>query len=308
MRQLTTVILIGSLAFFAAGWYEWSQAKDSALWPGRAAMITEYQVCKGDDSGDYVAMEGIFVDTGRTFSVKRYAYGVVNGMSPSQAYLVPYKPGFLTTVYVDPKDSGNVILCNVPSLAFQYGELAVTGVLSLASLWCLIFGRKKTAGLNTSRPPVQTAKTVELPRWAGVGIGVAMAFLFAGLGLWMIHMGVVGHSPAEEWSPGEAKIVILMGILFAYGGLVAMVGVIWGDRLPPIANRIVLSLFLVILGLPFLAIPILDPGGISSSVSVNRTVVHTTQGSSVGAVVFSAVGVLCMAGAFWPWRWWRKRR
>lgn len=57
-----------------------------------------------------------------------------------------------------------------------------------------------------------------------------------------------------------------------------------------------------------MAIPILDPGGIESSVSVNGTITLTGQGSSVGAVVFMVAGILCQIGALWPWRWWKRNR
>ena len=148
MRPIAIIVLAGSFVFFLIGLYELSKAKETAGWAARAAMITDYQVHKGDDSGSYATIDGIFVDTEGAFKVKRYAYGVINGMAPSQAYLVPYKPGFMTTVYVDPKDDSNVILCNTPSLTFQYGELVVTACLCLASMWYLIFKRKKTLRRN----------------------------------------------------------------------------------------------------------------------------------------------------------------
>jgi hypothetical protein len=309
MRQVAIIILIFSLAFFLAGLYEWSKAKESAHWPARTAKITLSEVRKGSkDEGSWVAIDGVFADTGGAFSVRRYAYGVINGMSPGQKYLARYKPGVLTTVYVDPKDSSNVILCNAPSLAFQYSELAVTAGLILASVWYLIFRRKKTGAREPVRTAIPISRTIELPQWAGVLIGMAMALLFLGLGIWMIHMGVVRHSPAEKWSPGQAKIVILMGVLFAFGGIQAAVKVIWGNSLSKTVDKIMLSLFLVFLGLPFITIPIFDPGGISSSTSINGMVVHEAKGSSVGAVVFMLVGVLCLVGALWPWRWWKKNR
>lgn len=305
MRGIAIVVVVCSLAFFLAGFYEWSMARESARWPGRAAKITAYQVHRGEeDGGSYVSIEGVFVDTQRAFTAKRYAYAVVNGMSPGRKHLAPYKPGYMTEVYVDPKDARNVILCNTPSLRFQYGELAVTAGLFLASLLYLALGRKHSARSSFRAAP----RTVELPRWAGLAIGLAMAGLFLGLGAWLIHMGHMGHSPAQQWSPGEGKIVMLMGLLFAYGGLACAVRILWGERIPPIVDRILLSLFLVVLGLPFIAIPLLDPGGISSSVSVNGAVVHSAKGSSAGAVVFMAAGILCLAGALWPWRWWKRRK
>lgn len=309
MRQIAIFVLIMSLAFFLIGFFEWSKAKESAHWPARGAKITSSEVRNGKKGEvSWVAIDGVFVDTGGAFSVRRYAYGVVNGMSPSQTYLARYKPGALATVYVDPEDSSNVILCNAPSLTFQYSELAVTAGIFLASLLYVIFGRKKTGECDPVRTIAPVARTVKLPRWAGVLIGIAMALLFLGLGIWMILMGAVGHSPAEEWSPGKAKIMMLMGLLFVCGGLPAMVAVIGGDKLPRIVSRIMLSLFLIFLGIPFIAIPILDPGGISSSTSINGIVVHEARGSSGGAAVFMLVGVLCLVAAFWPWRWWKKNR
>lgn len=151
-------------------------------------------------------------------------------------------------------------------------------------------------------------RTVEVPKWVGTFIGIGMVLAFLGLGLWMVYMGVVGRTPAATMKPGEAKILMLLGVLFAFGGIQVAVSVIWGGNPPKMVDRIMKSLFLVFLGLPFIAIPILDPGGISSSVSVNKSVVHATKGSTVGAVVFMVVGVLCLVGAVWPWRWWKKRR
>ena len=306
-RQMAIFMLVISLVFFLIGCYEWSKAKESAHWPARAAKITASEVRKGNKGeGSWVAIEGVFVDTGEAFRVKRYAYGVINGMSPGQEYLGQYKPGALTTVYVDPQDKSDVILCNAPSLTFQYSELAVTAGIFLASLLYLLFRWKKPEGRKTFRTTASAARTVELPRWAGMLIGMAMALLFLGLGIWMIRAGAVGHPSAGVRSPGQGTIMILAGLLFACGGLQAMVAVLWGDRLPKIAGRIMLSLFLFFLGLPFIAVPILDPGGISSSVSINGAVVHRAGGSSVGAVVFLLVGIGCLVGAFWPWRWWKK--
>lgn len=306
MKSLAILILAGSLLFFLIGLYELSKARETACWIARPAKITAFQVHEGEDSGSYVTIDGVFVDRGGVFSVKRYAYGVLNGMTPNQAYLAPYKPGFKTTVFVDPNDASNVILCNTPSLTFQYGELVVTACLCLVSMLYLIFKRKKT-GDSSVLSSSSTARTVELPRWAGILIGLGMAFLFLGLGVWIIRMGIAGRSPAETWTSGQATGALLMGILFAYGGLQSMILVIWGNRLPQIAHKIMLSLFLVVLGLPFIAIPIVDPGGISSSTSINGLVVHKTQDSSAGAVVFMAAGILCVFGALWPWRWWKKK-
>ena len=305
MKGFAIVILAGSLMFFLIGLYEWSKARETAHWPARHARITACQEHQGEDSGRYVTIDGVFADGGGAFSVKRYAYGVVNGMVPSQPYLAPYRPGFLTTVYVDPQDSSNVILCNTPSLTFQYTELAVTAGLGLASLGYLLFRRKK-AGDPPARPPGTTTRTVELPTWAGMTIGVGMALLFLSLGAWVIHMALIGHSPAETWTPGEAKGALFVGILFAYGGLQSLVLVIGGNRLPPLAHSVMRSLFLIMLGLPFIVIPIVDPGGISSSTSINGVAIHGKQGSTTGAVVFMAAGILCLAGALWPWRWWKK--
>ncbi len=308
MRSLATIVLVGAFVFFLIGLYELSKAKETAGWAARPAKIAAYQVLQGDESGSYAAIDGVFVDTGAAFRVRRYAYGVINGMAPGQPYLVPYKPGYATTVYVDPKDGSNVILCNTPSLTFQYGELLVTACLCLVSVWLLIFRRKKRAeGYVSAHPCRSTTRTVELPRWVGMIMGLGMALLFLGLGIWIMYMGMVGHSPAETWSPGQAKGALFLGILFAYGGLQSLVLVIGGNRLPAVVRKIMLSLFLVVLSLPFIVIPIVDPGGISSSTSINGTVVYEAQGSSAGAVVFMIAGILCLFGAFWPWRWWKKK-
>jgi hypothetical protein len=89
MRQLAIVIVAGSLLFFLVGLYELSKAKETAHWAARPARITAYQVHQGDDSGSYAHIDGVFVDSGGAFSVKRYAYGVINGMAPSRAHLGP---------------------------------------------------------------------------------------------------------------------------------------------------------------------------------------------------------------------------
>lgn len=156
--------------------------------------------------------------------------------------------------------------------------------------------------------PQSGKRTTEIPRWASLLIVMAMALSFVGSGIWMIRTGWVGHTPTVELSPQQAKIPMLIGFEFVCGGLAIVVAAIWGARFPPIMARISTSLFLVALGLPAIAIAILDPGGISSSTSINGAFVHVTKGSAVGAVVFLVSGLLCLFGAFWPWRWWKKNR
>ncbi len=310
MRKLAIIILLWPIFFFCAGVYEMKKAKETADWPGRRATITAADVVEVKESNSgggsrYLSIRGLFLDTGTSFTVKRYAYGAVNGLSPRQKYLAPYKPGYMTTVYVDPADAANVILCNTPSLTGNYVFMGGSAFAVVAILWWLMFKSRKTEVPPCApRPWVQNR---ELPRWAGVSIGLGMALLFLGLGIWIIYMGMGGHSPAETWTAGQAKVVAVMGMLFTYGGVICLVQMICRGNPPPLLNKIMRSIFFVFLGLPFVLIPILDPGGISSSSSVNGFVVHKTQGSSVGAVVFMITGVLCLVAAFWPWRWWKKR-
>lgn len=147
----------------------------------------------------------------------------------------------------------------------------------------------------------------ELPRWASVLIVMALLLLFVWVGTSLIHWGCVGHSPVKKLSPGQAKIAILAGVLFAYPAIVGMVVLIWGGRCPPVVERIGGALFLVVLGLLFLAIPFFDPSGISCSASVDATVRHPVEGSSAGSAVFMAFGIGCLAGAFWFWRRWKRK-
>ena len=186
--------------------------------------------------------------------------------------------------------------------------IVILTVAVLAVVLYLIRNARRTRDQEPKRRFIQTNRIVGAPQWVGTLIGIGMGLLFLGLGIWMVYMGVIGRSPAATMPPAKAKIILMMGVLFAFGGIQAAVKVILGDNLPKMVDRIMLSLFLVFLGIPFIAIPILDPGGISSSVSVNETVMHTSKGSSVGTVVFMVVGVLCLVGAFWPWRWWKKNR
>ena len=307
MKKFAMIFMLWPIFFFGAGLWEMSKAKETAGWPAIPAKITSFQILKGHEGGGYVSIEGKFLDTGGTFTVKRYAYGAVNGLSPSQPYLAPYKPGYVTTVYVDPKDPNNVILCNNPSLTGNYMLMGGSVLAVLGILWWLIFkSKKKAEPYVPPYAPVQRAQTKELPRWAALLIGFGMLLLFLGLGIWMIYMGMVGHSQAEKWNPNQSKIVICMGMLFVFGGLMGLMQAIYNGNPPSLLNKIILSLFLVFLGLPFIAVAIFDPGGIHSSASVGGFVVHESKGSPMGAVVFMLVGIGCMVGAFWPWRWWKK--
>lgn len=309
MRGVLLVVLVGSVLFFLAGVFELSGARAAAHWPARAARITTAEVRHGDQS-TWMAIEGVLVDDGSRFAIHRYAYGVVNGLSPGQPYLAAYKPGSLTRVYVDPQDSDNVILCNTPSLKFQYAELAVTAVLALASslaLARLAVRRRRGSGWDPDQLPAWLNRPVELPRWVGLLLGIAIGLLFVALGAWLIHMGIAGRTPAQLLRPPECKIVMLLGVLFGFGGLQTVVMLVGGDRIPQVVQQFIRSLCLVVLGLPFLAVAILDPRGITSSTSIGGLKVTASQGSLTGAIVFVLVGLACLVAALWPWRWWKQR-
>lgn len=307
------IFLFWPVAFFCAGLYEMKRAAESYSWPACPAKITSFQVLDGDESGGYVRIEGKFTDTGEPFTVRRWAYGAVNGLYSDQPYLSPYKPGYLTTVYVDPGDRSNVILCNDPSLTGNYMFMGFSGAAIIGIVWWLLLGekkyearqaKKKAAELHTSK---RSGQAKEAPLWVGIFIGILFVVVFLGIGLWSLYMAYAGRSPAEVFSRNDRIFALLFGMAFSYGGVSALVGLILKGNIPPLLQRIWLSLFLFFLGLPFIVIPIIDPGGISSSTSVGGFEVSHKQGSSMGAVVFMLCGIGCMTGAFWPWRWWRKR-
>jgi hypothetical protein len=154
------------------------------------------------------------------------------------------------------------------------------------------------------RGGVAAALTVEVPKWVGslvVGIGMAVPFL--GVGIGMVCMGFDGRSPAGTMRPGEAHCLSLFGVAFAFGGIYAAIRVIWEGRLAPKVQRFVNSLFLVFLGVPIIATGLLDRASIRTSIF--DLPVHGPVGSSAGAVGFLVAGLLCLVGAFWPWRWWK---
>ncbi len=292
------------------------KAEETSSWSAYQAKITSAEVVTTEDSdcetSRYMDIKGKFLDTGEPFTVKRWAYGAVNGLSPHQPYLAPYKPGYVTTVYVDPADYANVILCNNPSLTGNYMFMGGSAFAVIGILCWVLYGRKKweayRARKKAAEPPspMGSSQNKELPRWAGLLIGFGMISLFLGLGTWIIYMGIVGESPAEKLSPSQSRIVICMGMLFAFGGIFGLVQAIFNGNPPPLLNKIMMSLFLLFLGLPFIAVAIFDPGGITSSSSVGGLVVHESKGSSIGAVVFMLAGTGCLFGALWPWRWWKK--
>lgn len=126
---------------------------------------------------------------------------------------------------------------------------------------------------------------------AGV-IGSMMGLLCLCIGVWAIHMGFEGRTPAEQLSPREIPGFMAFGGLFAWGGVQSIVLSLAGDKLPRWAHMIMLSGFILCLALPFLLIGILTPDQIASSVSVNgRTIAESTGGRS-GGIVFVTVGVL----------------
>jgi len=145
--------------------------------------------------------------------------------------------------------------------------------------------------------------TVEVPKWVGPLIGIGMATPFLGLGISLVYMGVAGRTPAGALRPGEAKSLSLFGMAFAFGGIQAAISVICGGKPSQTVQRITNSLFLVFLGLPFIATGILNRAGIS--VSILDLPVHGPIASLVGAIGFIAGGFLCLVAAFWPWRWWK---
>jgi hypothetical protein len=131
---LGVLILLGFLAgwlFAIAGAVEVSQIEAARSWPARKAVITHSYArqVRGFQSQLYWHAEitGEYIDDGRTFGVRRHAYGIensVNTRGAAEALVRKYPVGTRLDVYPEPGNPRNAIL-----------EPQASAVLTWATLW-----------------------------------------------------------------------------------------------------------------------------------------------------------------------------
>jgi hypothetical protein len=134
-------------------------------------------------------------------------------------------------------------------------------------------------------------------------VGTLLGALVLALGLWIVRMGNDGRTPAEPIRPESVPGFILMGILFAWGGIQTIILSLGGSRLPRWVHALLLSIFLIVLGAPFVVIGIMDPAGISGSASLCGIPLYHSQGGLSGRIVFVGAGSIVLALVPFVWRW-----
>ena len=121
-----------------------------------------------------------------------------------------------------------------------------------------------------------------------------MGLLCIAVGLWAIHMGLEGRTPAKALSGREIPGIMAFGSLFAWGGIQTIILTWWGNKLPRWAHAVLISMFLVCLAVPFILIGILEHDNIQSSFSLNGLISSETTGGRSGGIVFVGVGILLL--------------
>lgn len=280
-------ITVMMLIFIGAGIYELYRAKQAESWPAHQARITESEIIRVSD-GKYLRVAGVFLEDGAPFTVRRYAYGVVNSASLDRHYHALYPVGLVTDVYCNPNDRSEVILDIHPSLSGMYTLLGTQALLFLVGALFYVFRRRLP---RVSMP----RKEIQLTGVAGNLIGALVIAVFMGLGLWIIHMGRIGHTPAQALSPNETPGFIALGVLFFWGGLQTLIMAVGGKRLPRWAHAVLVSIFLACFAAPFILLGLLDPGGIHSSTSISGVEVQSSTGGPSGGIAFVGAGVLLLA-------------
>jgi hypothetical protein len=131
----------------------------------------------------------------------------------------------------------------------------------------------------------------------GMGVRVFRAIfslVFLGIGVWVIVMAIQGETPAEPLDePGDSIIMGIFGAMFCATGFMGFIHAVLAGR--PNGPTIVASIatvVLVLFGLCFLSVAILQPDEIVSTSSINGIEVSKSKGGWTGIVVFSAVGIL----------------
>ncbi len=133
--------------------------------------------------------------------------------------------------------------------------------------------------------------------------GVLFGALVLALGLWIVRMGYDGKTLAEGIKPEMIPGFILMGVLWAWGGVQTIVLSLGGSKLPRWVYALMFSIFFILLGAPFVVFGIMAPDSISGSVSLGPIPLCHSQGGVVGRIVFVGGGSILVALAPYIWRW-----
>ncbi len=127
---------------------------------------------------------------------------------------------------------------------------------------------------------------------------ISIPFLAIGISVWTLSKDAAG---------------MVIGAMFALGGLwglcVAFAGAWWGKNCPKVVPACLWSLFLVILGSPFLYVGITRPEEIQGSISItmlDADVLHK-GGLTLGGIVFILAGITCFGAIPFVWRGIMKR-
>ena len=149
-------------------------------------------------------------------------------------------------------------------------------------------------GQETDTPSLGVKVSPFMQKFAGLLIGGPMGLLFLALGLWIIHMALHGRAPAEPIPRREVPAALAMGVFCAWGGLQTIILMIGGERLPKWVHAVLLSVFMLLLAVPFLLAGILTPDLISSTASIGPFVFGQSTGGRSGGIAFIAAGVLVL--------------
>jgi hypothetical protein len=149
-------------------------------------------------------------------------------------------------------------------------------------------------------------------RIAAVTLGCLMGGLAIAIGLWRLRTGFSAWTSVDVLSRdarGNVMFDLFFGALFTWGGLQGLILAIAGERLPNIGHACLLSVFLLVLGSPFLYFGIAYPEQIqgSSSVTGLGAGVSRETSPSLGGVVFILAGSTCLGIIPFVWRYYTKK-
>lgn len=137
---LLFLVIIG-IGLICISYHEASMAHAAKSWPPRRATIIESKVetsGQGKNSESFFLLKAAYEDNGRTFRVRRIAYGHIRSGEP-EATVRHYPKGTKVTVYVNPDDSSDHVLDIQPDeAAMMWVMLVGCGLILLSVLGFLV--------------------------------------------------------------------------------------------------------------------------------------------------------------------------
>jgi hypothetical protein len=138
---------------------------------------------------------------------------------------------------------------------------------------------------------------------SGKIVGALLGAVVLAMGVCVVRMGLEGKTAAETLKPEEVPGFILFGVLFVWGGVQTTILSLVGRQLPRWAHVIMITVFLLVLGAPFLVIGFLDPDSVTGTVKLFNITLYQSQGGLFNRIGFVGAGSLVLAAIPFAWRW-----